>query len=39
MRFGLDTDNKLKVGGWSMGANAYEILHAGNYGSYAPTLA
>lgn len=28
---GLDTDNKLKWGGWSVGANAYEILHAGNY--------
>jgi hypothetical protein len=28
--FGLDTDNKLKVGGWSMGNNAYEIWHAGN---------
>lgn len=28
--FGLDTDNKWKVGGWSMGAAAYEIFHAGN---------
>jgi hypothetical protein len=28
--FGLDIDNKLKVGGWSMGNNAYEIYHAGN---------
>ncbi|MGF6692643.1 hypothetical protein M2318_002715 [Metapseudomonas resinovorans] len=28
--FGLDTDNKLKVGGWSMGNNAYEIWHAQN---------
>jgi hypothetical protein len=28
--FGLDTDNKLKVGGWSMGNVAHEILHAGN---------
>lgn len=27
---GLDTDNKLKVGGWTMGAVAYEIAHAGN---------
>jgi hypothetical protein len=35
--FGLDTDNQLKVGGWSMGANAYTILHSGNYSSYAPS--
>ncbi|OBQ66967.1 hypothetical protein [Mesorhizobium loti] len=28
---GIDTDNKWKVGGWSMGANAYEIVHMGNY--------
>lgn len=27
---GLDTDNKLKIGGWSMGNVAYEIWHAGN---------
>jgi len=31
--FGIDTDNKWKVGGWSMGAAAYEILHMGNYTS------
>lgn len=31
---GLDTDNKLKWGGWSVGAVAYEIVHAGNYTSY-----
>lgn len=36
--FGLDTDNKWKVGGWSMGANSYEILHQGNYTIYAPSL-
>ena len=30
VRFGLDTDNKLKVGGFSMGTNAYEMWHAGN---------
>ncbi|RVD40993.1 hypothetical protein EN742_11300 [Mesorhizobium sp. M4A.F.Ca.ET.020.02.1.1] len=30
---GLDTDNKLKWGGWSVGANAYEIVHMGNYTS------
>ena len=35
VRFGLDTDNKLKVGGWSMGAVSYEILHSGNFSSYA----
>lgn len=28
--FGLDTDNRLKVGGWSMGAVAHEIWHSGN---------
>lgn len=28
VHFGLDTDNKLKVGGWSMGAAAYEIHSA-----------
>jgi hypothetical protein len=36
--FGLDSDNVWKVGGWSMGANAYPILHSNNYNSYAPTL-
>jgi hypothetical protein len=36
--FGLDTDNKLKVGGFSLGANAYEIFHQGNFNpaSYLP---
>lgn len=29
--FGIDTDNKLKWGGFSLGANAYEILHLNNY--------
>lgn len=29
--FGVDdADKKWKVGGWSMGANAYEIFHQGN---------
>lgn len=28
--FGLDTDNKWKVGGYSMGAVSYEIFHLGN---------
>jgi hypothetical protein len=36
--FGLDSDNVWKVGGWSMGANSYPILHSNNYNSYAPTL-
>jgi hypothetical protein len=36
--FGLDSDNVFKVGGWSMGALAYSILHSGNYNSYAPSL-
>lgn len=31
--FGMDTDNKLKVGGYSMGAVAYEIFHDGNAAS------
>lgn len=29
--FGLDNDNKLKIGGLSLGANAYEIWHEGNF--------
>lgn len=31
--FGLDTDNQFKVGGWSMGANAYKLWHEGNDGA------
>jgi hypothetical protein len=31
--FGIDTDSQLKVGGWSAGANAYKIFHAGMTGS------
>lgn len=27
--FGIDTDNKWKVGGWSMGAVAYALYHEG----------
>jgi hypothetical protein len=27
--FGIDTDNFLKVGGWSMGGAAYKIMHEG----------
>lgn len=30
VHFGLDTDNKIKVGGWSLGANAYAIYHENN---------
>ncbi len=26
---GIDTDNLLKVGGWSLGANSYRIMHEG----------
>lgn len=28
--FGLDTDNRIKVGGWSMGNASYELHHDGN---------
>ena len=31
--FGIDIDSKWKVGGWSMGAFAYEIFHLGNIGT------
>lgn len=34
VNFGLDTDNVLKVGGWSMGAVAYPIYHVGNNSTY-----
>jgi hypothetical protein len=27
--FGVDTDNQWKVGGWSMGVNAYRVVHEG----------
>lgn len=30
INFGLDTDNVLKVGGWSMGGVAYPIVHTGS---------
>ena len=37
VNFGLDTDNQLKVGGYSMGGNSYTIYHSGNshYHNYA----
>ena len=34
VKFGLDTDKKLKVGGWSLGNVAYEILNQNNWGTY-----
>lgn len=37
INFGLDTDNQLKVGGWSMGDVRHTILHAGNFSSFAAT--
>lgn len=35
---GLDSDNKFKIGGYSMGAVAYEFYHQGNFNptNYAP---
>ncbi|MEE4110554.1 MAG: hypothetical protein V2I24_14480 [Halieaceae bacterium] len=33
VNFGLDTDNKLKVGGWSMGS-VYEVYHEGRKPTY-----
>jgi hypothetical protein len=33
VNFGLDTDNKMKIGGWSMGGVAYPVIHTGNYDS------
>jgi len=38
VHFGLDSDNQLKVGGWSLSGSSYLILHSNNYNSYAPTL-
>jgi hypothetical protein len=32
--FGVDTDNKLKIGGWSLLAIKHEVLHSGNVSSY-----
>ncbi|QIQ66635.1 putative tail fiber protein [Pseudomonas phage elmo] len=34
VNFGLDTDDVLKVGGGNLGANAYPVIHAGNYNNY-----
>jgi len=30
IKLGLDTDNNLKIGGWSAGTNAWLIWHSGN---------
>lgn len=30
---GIDTDNQLKIGGWSFGNNSYKVWHANNDGS------
>ncbi|MBY0315826.1 MAG: tail fiber domain-containing protein, partial [Bdellovibrionales bacterium] len=38
INFGLDTDNQLKVGGWSMGGNAYTLLHTGNFNHVNPNF-
>jgi len=38
INFGLDTDNVLKVGGFSAGAVANTILHSGNYSTFANTM-
>jgi hypothetical protein len=36
--FGLDLDNQWKVGGWSYGDVAYNLLHSGNFNNWAPGL-
>lgn len=36
---GLDIDNKLKYGGWTLGANSYEVLHQGNLPTYLTSTA
>lgn len=36
--FGLDTDNKIKIGGLGYGANAYEVYHAGSQQISAPLI-
>lgn len=38
VNFGLDTDNRLKIGGFSMGSTAYEIVHQGNLDTYVPKI-
>lgn len=36
LHLGLDTDNQFKIGGWSLGGNAYKIWHEGNAGIQNP---
>jgi hypothetical protein len=38
VNFGIDVDNVLKVGGFSMGEVANTILHSGNYSTFANTM-
>ena len=38
VNIGLDTDNRLKIGGFSMGSKAYEIVHQGNLDTYVPKI-
>lgn len=38
VNFGLDSDNKLKVGGGSLGSAAHEIVHQGNLDTYVPRI-
>ncbi|WP_442498796.1 gp53-like domain-containing protein [Methylobacter sp. sgz302048] len=39
VHFGLGTNNKLSVGGWSLGNVQYEIFHSGNLPTYFPKSA
>jgi hypothetical protein len=38
VRFGLDVNNNLRVGGWSLGNAAYTLLHQNNVNSFAVGL-
>jgi hypothetical protein len=38
INMGLDTDNVVKIGGWSAGAVAYPVLTSNNVGSYVAVL-
>ena len=37
IHLGLDTDNVLKIGGYSMSPVSYPLIHAGNVAAYAPS--
>lgn len=39
VKMGLDTDNVMKIGGWSMGNVAHTIVTSGNITTFAPTFA